>query len=140
MLRSERFCEAGSRKKAQEPGGDLGGGDVPGIALGVMVALWMEKMPSCRMKLLFLSPLMKTSENISCFGNRDKLPVLRRLAERYTSIQRTSGRCYGPGMCKKKVRINKWVCWFTPVIPARVPRVRGHFGATDPVSNKKKKF
>lgn len=102
MLGSKRFCEAGSRKKAQEPGGDLGGGDVPGIALGVGVALWMEKMPSCRMKLLFLSPLMKTSENISCFGNRDKLPVLWRLAERYTSIQRTSAVVMDQECAKRK--------------------------------------
>lgn len=42
------------------------GGDVQGLALGVTVALWMEKMPLLCIKLLSVSRLMKTSENISC--------------------------------------------------------------------------
>lgn len=65
------------------------GGDVPGIAVGIMVALWMEKMPSCRNGALVCQLVKENTKNISCFGNRDKLSVLWGLAEKHTSIQRT---------------------------------------------------
>lgn len=91
-------------------------GDIAGIALVVTVALWLEKMPSFRVKLLSVSQLMKTPESMSYLEVETNHQCCR-----YT---RGQGSVIIDQDSIQKERENK----FMPVNSARTPKVRGQFG------------